>query len=108
VTAAVLSFADAVAKPDVTQARVIRLREHLRGGDLVGRLGDSEVGVLFHDAASRDARALRDRIHRVLEGDGVPLNQVSIGIASRNPGESTADSLTEEARQRAAQQTGDR
>ena len=51
---------------------------------------------------------LLDHIRVDYYGPSVPLNQVSIGIASRSPGESTADSLTQEARQRAAQQTGDR
>ena len=108
VTAMVLSFADALAKPELTQARVVRLREHLRGGDLVGRFGDGEVGVLFHDAAAHDARALTDRVQQLLKRDGVPMNEVSIGVASRNPGESAAASVTQEARQRALQGSGDR
>lgn len=101
VTAVVISFGDAALRPDVTQARVARLREHLRGSDLVGRLGEGEVGLLLQDTAAAQAEALIARMRRVLEGEGVPLGQVSIGMVTRRPGDPTTGALAEEARQRA-------
>jgi hypothetical protein len=101
VTAVVISFGDAAIRPDVAQARVVSLREHLRGGDLVGRLDAGDVGLLLQDTAGPQAAALIARLRRLLERDGVPLAQVAIGMASRNPGESVTGTLAQEARQSA-------
>ena len=101
VTAVVIGFGDAAIRPDVTQARVVSLREHLRGGDLVGRLDAGDVGVLLQDTAGPQAGALIARLRRLLERDGVPGAQVIIGMASRSPGESVTGTLAQEARQRA-------
>ena len=107
VTALVISFADAAFRPDITQARVARLREHLRGGDLVGRLGEGDVGVLMHDTIAAQADAPLARIRRLLQREGVPLVQVSIGMASRSPGDPITGALAEEARQQARYHTSD-
>ena len=107
VTAVVISFTDAAFRPDVTQARVARLREHLRGGDLVGRLGEGDVGVLLHDTVAAQADALLARIQRLLQRDGVPLAQVAIGMASRSPGDPMTGALAQEARQRARYHASD-
>jgi hypothetical protein len=102
VTAVVISFTDALFDPDVTQERVIRLRQHLRAGDLVGRLADGEVGVLLHDAALTQADVPIRRLRQVLEREGVPLADVAIGMATRNPGDPSVTALAQEARQRGA------
>jgi GGDEF domain-containing protein len=107
VTAVVISFTDAAFRPDVTQTHVARLREHLRGGDLVGRLGEGDVGVLLHDTVAAQGDALLARIQRLLQRDGVPLAQVSIGMASRSPGDPMTGTLAQEARRRARYQPSD-
>ena len=107
VTAVVMSFADAVFRPDLTQARVARLRENLRGSDLIGRLREGDVGLLLQDTAAAQAEALIARVRRVLEREGLPPGQVSIGIATRRPGEPTTGALAEEARQRARYHASD-
>jgi GGDEF domain-containing protein len=107
VTAVVISFGDAALRPDVTQARAMRIRQHLRGGDLVGRLGEGEVGVLLHDTAGDQGDALVVRVRQLLERDGVPLANVVIGMATRRPGESTVNALAQEARQRARDHASD-
>jgi hypothetical protein len=107
VTAVVISFADAAFRPDLTQARVARLRENLRGSDLVGRLREGNVGLLLQDTAAAQAESLIARVRRVLEREGVPPGQVSIGMATRRPGEPTTGALAEEARQRARYHAGD-
>ena len=101
VTAVVIAFGDAAFRPEVTQARVARIREHLRGSDLVGRLGAGDVGLLLQDTAAAQAEALMARVRRVLEREGVPPGQVSIGMATRRPGDPVTGALAEEARQRA-------
>ena len=100
VTAVVISFGDTAFRPELTQARVARLREHLRGGDLVGRLGDGDVAMLLHDTAAAQAESLVARMRHVLERDGVPLAQLSIGMATRRPGDTATGALAQEARQR--------
>jgi len=99
VTAVVIIFGDAEFQPDVTQARVVRLREHLRGGDLVGRLENGDVGVLLHDIAEHDAQIPIERLRHVLERDGVPANEMSIGMVSRRTGDPMTGALAKEARQ---------
>ena len=103
VTAIVMAFTDAIFRPELTQARVVSLRAQLRGGDLVGQLGDGEVGVLLHDTAAAQVDALIRRIRELLDREGVPAAHVSIGAASRNPGESSGHALAQEARQRVRQ-----
>jgi GGDEF domain-containing protein len=107
VTAVVIGFGDAAFRPDVTQARVVSLREHLRAGDLVGRLDAGDVGVLLQDIAGAQAGALIARLRRLLERNGVPPAQVVIGMTSRNPGESITGALAQEARQRATEPASD-
>lgn len=101
VTAVVISFSDTVVRPDVTQTRVVRLREHLRGGDLVGRLGEGDVGMLLQDTVAAQADALVARMRRVLEADGVRAAHMAIGMATLSPGEPMTGALAHEARQRA-------
>jgi hypothetical protein len=96
VTALVISFGDATLRPDVTQARTVSIREHLRGGDLVGRLGEGEVGVLLHDTSDAQAEVPIVRLRRLLEREA----KVFIGMATRRPGEPTVNALAQEARQR--------
>jgi GGDEF domain-containing protein len=108
VTVVVISFGDAAFRPDVTQARVARLREHLRGSDLVGRLSEGDVGLLLQDTAAAQAEAFIARMRRLLEREGVPLGQISIGIATRRPGDPTNGALAEEARQHARYHASDR
>jgi GGDEF domain-containing protein len=107
VTAVVISFGDATLRPDVTQARAVRIRQHLRGSDLVGRLGEGEVGVLLHDTAADQAEALVVRVRQLLERDGVPLADVVIGMATRQPGDVTVNALAQDARQRARYHASD-
>jgi GGDEF domain-containing protein len=108
VTVVVISFGDAAFRPDVTQARVARLREHLRGSDLVGRLSEGDVGLLLQDTAAAQAEAFIARMRRLLEREGVPLGQISIGMATRRPGDPTNGALAEEARQHARYHASDR
>ena len=107
VTAVVIQFSDAAFRPDVTQARVARLREHLRGTDLVGRLSAGDVGLLLQDTAAAQAEVLMVRVLRLLEREGVPPGQLSIGMATRRPGDPVTGALAEEARQRARYHASD-
>jgi GGDEF domain-containing protein len=107
VTAVVITFGDAEFQPDVTQARVVRLREHLRGGDLVGRLAEGDVGILLHDTAEHEAEVPIARLRHVLEREGVLAREMSIGMASRRPGEPMTGALAQEARQGARYHASD-
>jgi GGDEF domain-containing protein len=107
VTALVISFADMTLRPDVIQSRVVRIRELLRAGDLVGRLDEGDLGVLLHDAVSVQAEAPVTRVRQQLEREGVRSSDVFIGMATRKPGESTVKALAQEARQRARYHASD-
>ena len=107
VTVLVIAFADATLRPDVTQSRVVRIREHLRGGDLVGRLGEGEVGVLLHDTSVAQAETLIVRLRQLMAREGALLADVFIGMATRNPGEPTVNALAQEARQKARDHASD-
>ena len=89
VTAVVLSFSDAVFRPGTTQTRIGRIREQVRAADLVGRLGDGEIGMLLQDTPGSGARAVAARLRQVLQtADNVVSSvPVSVGFASRDPGE---------------------
>ena len=107
VTVLVIAFADATLRPDITQSRVVRIREHLRGGDLVGRLGEGEVGVLLHDTSVAQAETLIVRLRQLMAREGALLADVFIGMATRNPGEPTVNALAQEARQKARDHASD-
>jgi len=101
VTAVVLSFRDAVFRPGITQTRIGRIREQVRAADLVGRLSEGEIGMLLHDTAGRHASAVVARVRRILQTVDAPgaALRVSIGIATRSPGEPTSVTLADEARE---------
>ena len=103
----------AVRRPHLAQQGVGHLedRDGLAGADVdrvVVRLGTLEcldvgagdVGLLLQDTAAAQAEALIARVLRLLEREGVPAGQLSIGMATRRPGDPVTGALAEEARQR--------
>lgn len=101
VTAVVLSFSDAAFQPGVTQTRIGRIREQVRAADLVGRLGEGDIGMLLHDTPGSQARSVAARLRQVLQtaGDVASPVPVSVGFASRGPGEPQAGALAQAARE---------
>jgi diguanylate cyclase (GGDEF)-like protein len=72
----------------VLQSLVSRAGTVIRGGDLIGRLGGEEFGILMPGATAEDAGLVAERLRRAIEtlrtGDkGLPRITVSIGIALR-------------------------
>jgi len=60
----------------------------VRGGDLVGRLGGEEFGILMPGASAEDAAVVAERLREAIElprpeDEGLPAVTVSIGIATR-------------------------
>jgi hypothetical protein len=99
VTVVVISLGDVELQSDLAQTRILRLRQHLRGGDLVGRLDAGDVGVLLYDTVGQQADAPIARLRHQLEVEGVPVEEMSIGMASRRPGDPVTRALAQEARQ---------
>jgi hypothetical protein len=100
VTVVVVSFANVSLQPGVTQAQVGRLREQMRPTDLVGRLGEGEIGMLLHNTPGGHARAVTARLRQALQRDDTTSRfKVSIGVASREPGQMTSGALAQEARE---------
>ena len=69
-----------------------RARGALRDGDLVARLGGEEFGILLPGADREQARAVCDRLRRIIAEGGVPvagatlLVTASVGLAAVTPG----------------------
>jgi diguanylate cyclase (GGDEF)-like protein/PAS domain S-box-containing protein len=72
----------------VLQLLASRAAAAVRGGDLVGRLGGEEFGILMPGATAEDAALVAERLRRAIEAPrsrdrGLPRITVSIGIALR-------------------------
>jgi diguanylate cyclase (GGDEF)-like protein len=77
------------ATGDVVLRHAVQVcREHLRPGDLFGRLGGEEFGILLGDCTREQAIAIADRIRLAIEAspmvldDSVVSISASIGVAS--------------------------
>jgi hypothetical protein len=107
VTAVVLSFSDGVLRPGVTQSRIGRLREQVRPTDIVGRLGEGEIGMLLHNTPGAEARAVTSRLRRALQDvdDLESAVKVSVGFATREPGQPSGGALAQQAREDALRDT---
>lgn len=58
------------------------LLDHLREGDVAGRIGGEEFAILMPDTAIADARQLADRLREAIGGARVKVDGVSIGVAA--------------------------
>ena len=72
----------------VLQSIAARAGEAIRGGDLLGRLGGEEFGILMPGATAEDAAIVAERLRAAMEmprpeDAGLPPVTVSIGIAER-------------------------
>jgi PleD family two-component response regulator len=103
----VLSFSDSLLRPGVTQTRIGRLREQVRPTDIVGRLGEGEIGMLLHNTPGGEARAVTARLRRALqEFDDLESSvRVSVGFATREPGQPGGGALAQQAREDALRDT---
>ncbi|WP_404710757.1 diguanylate cyclase [Sphingomonas sp. MMS24-J13] len=82
----------------VLQLIAARAVAAVRGGDLVGRLGGEEFGILMPGATAEDARMVAERVRLAIEmpriGDrDLPAVTVSIGIAAREDQRDSAQLL---------------
>jgi diguanylate cyclase (GGDEF)-like protein/PAS domain S-box-containing protein len=73
----------------VLQVIAARAAAAVRGGDLVGRLGGDELGILMPGASVEDATSVAERVRLAIETPrtdepDLPCVTVSIGIASRH------------------------
>ncbi|MEL6477217.1 MAG: PleD family two-component system response regulator [Pseudomonadota bacterium] len=76
-----------------------RLRNNLRGGDLVARLGGEEFLVVMPDGPARNASRVADRLRSTIEETPFKIAGLnieitcSIGLALHKPGEGAGDLL---------------
>jgi hypothetical protein len=95
----VLLIGEAASSPGLTQQWISRIRAIMRGSDIVGMLGEGEIGLLLHDAADGRAEAVAHRVLKLLVGDqayGSPV--VAVGVATRRPDGGSSAGIAEEAR----------
>jgi len=75
----------------------------VRGGDVIGRLGGEEFGILMPGASLEDARAAAERLRMAIQSgaregeEELPRVTVSVGIASARAGDQSASLLSQEA-----------
>lgn len=89
------------AGDEVLRELARRLRENVRGIDLVARLGGEEFLVVMPDIPPEKAEDAAERVRRAVENSGFLLEgvrdplevTVSIGLAFHRPGESAAELL---------------
>ena len=73
-----------------------------RAGDLIGRLGGEEFGILMPSAGAEDARQVAERLRQAIEtplpdedGGDLPTVTVSIGIATRGRNQTGTEVLAQ-------------
>jgi hypothetical protein len=99
VAVVVLFVTDAACFPRLTQQWIARIRGTMRASDIVGALGEGEIGLMLHDTSHSQAEVVAQRLLKMLQpaDDGYRCF-VATGIASRAPGVPGAASVAAEAR----------
>jgi hypothetical protein len=101
VSVVVLLISDSACFPGLTQQWIARIRGTMRAADIVGMLGEGEIGLLLHDTSRDRAEIVALRILKMLETtEGAYTSPVvATGVASRSPdGPGGAAGIAEEAR----------
>jgi hypothetical protein len=95
----VLSYADTLFRPDVTQSRIALIRTQIRAGDLVGMLSEDDVGILLRTQGDEQASTVVDRLRQLIEAsETAPSSAMRVGTASRTPVLPAVESLVQDAR----------
>lgn len=100
VSVVVLLISDAACFPGLTQQWIARIRGTMRASDIVGMLGEGEIGLLLHDTSRDRAEIVALRILKMLETtEGAYTSPVvATGVASRSPEGPGGAGIAEEAR----------
>jgi hypothetical protein len=100
VSVVVLLMADAACFPGLTQQWIARIRGTMRASDIVGMLGEGEIGLLLHDTGHDRAEAVAHRILKMLDTseDRSSSPIVATGVATRSPGATGGAGIAADAR----------
>jgi hypothetical protein len=105
VSVLVILIADAACFPGLTQQWIARIRGTMRAADMVGMLGEGEIGLLLHDTSRERAETVGQRVLKLLESmeDAYTSTSpiVATGIATRSPNGAGGAGIAEEARSNA-------
>ena len=92
-----------VAGDRVLKQVAMKMQDHLRGQDILSRIGGEEFAMLVPDTDLSGASAIADRVRRVIadsplviDGAAIPVT-VSIGFASLSNASESIDTLYEQA-----------
>lgn len=97
VAVVVLLIRDAITLPGSTQRWVAGIRGQMRASDVAGMLTEGEIGLLLHDIANDQAKAIAERLRTVV--NAAPGREaILIGVASWAPGQAPADGIVRRAR----------
>jgi hypothetical protein len=66
------------------------IRSQVRPSDLVGTLGEREIGLLLHETSPDQARHVADRLRTLIESAHNGRGVAAIGLAARAPGSAAA------------------
>src|SRR5207249_2155730 len=99
VAVVVLFVTDAACFPRLTHQWIAKIRGTMRASDIVGALGEGEIGLLLHDTSHNQAEVVAQRLLKMLQ----PADEgyrcfVATGVASRAPGAPGGASIAAEAR----------
>ncbi|HET9358845.1 MAG TPA: hypothetical protein VFO58_03800 [Vicinamibacterales bacterium] len=97
VAVVVLLIRDAISLPGSTQRWVAGIRGQMRASDVAGMLTEGEIGLLLHDIANEQAKAIAERLRTVVSG-APGREAILIGVASWTPGQDPADGIVRRAR----------
>jgi GGDEF domain-containing protein len=76
----------------------------MRASDVVGMLGEGEIGFLLHGTTGEQAETAARRLEKMLAGEDPTLRSaLSIGMATRVPGLLASGGIVDEAREKAGE-----
>jgi hypothetical protein len=97
VTVVVLLISEAASRPGLTRQWVAGIRRQLRICDVAGSFGQSEIGLLMHEAGPDQARGVAETFREVA-GEEAGDQAIVVGITSRALGVGTGESSVKDAR----------
>jgi GGDEF domain-containing protein len=100
VAVVVIRLAAEAAGTEAAQQRVAAIRSQVRPSDLVGILGQGEIGVLLHETSPEQAVHVARRLCALVDGAGPGRSVAAAGLATRVPGgDAVAAGVVQEARE---------
>jgi hypothetical protein len=88
------------SKTPLSQESVSNLKHHMRPSDMIGLLSDGDIGLLLYDTPGPHAPIIASRVRQLIytSDQMVGSKGISVGFASRTPGQLQLGSILQDAR----------